>query len=485
MFGPENVRRRWSVDDVTVTKPSVIKRAIGAAAIGNITEWYDFGVYAYLQVTIEKVFLPDLGGALGTIITAALFAVAFLVRPIGGMVFGPLSDKIGRNKVLSMTMIMMALGTFAIGILPGYQTVGLWAPFLLLACRLLQGFSTGGEYGNAMTFISEYAPDRRRGFFGSLLEVGTFTGYLFGATIATVMTGVLSNEQMLSWGWRLPFFVALPLGLVGVYLRTKLADTPAYLALEKEAEQAEKSSNSDKKDKGEFKNIFKHWPSMLVCVGLVLAWNVTNYMLTSYIPTYFTTVKEIQGSGGVSDLTSSILQIIVMAVCLVTIPVLGRLSDRVGRKAVIAAGSIALIVLSIPSVLLIRGNNDITVMFGLLIMGLSLICFSSTMPSTLPSLFPTLVRAGALSIAFNISISLFGGTTSTVMSSLIGWSGDLMWPAYYLMIAGVIGLVALFFTPESNGRPLWGSTPAAESKPEAVEHVADLNREYEMAKAES
>jgi len=439
-------------------------------------------------VTIEKVFLPDLGGALGAIITAALFAVAFLVRPIGGLVFGPLSDKIGRNKVLSMTMIMMALGTFAIGILPGYQTVGLWAPFLLLACRLLQGFSTGGEYGNAMTFIAEYAPDRRRGFFGSLLEVGTFTGYLFGATIATVMAGVLTDEQMLSWGWRLPFFVALPLGLVGVYLRTKLADTPAYLALEKEADANEKNSRSSEKGekkKGEFATIFKHWPSMLICVGLVLAWNVTNYMLTSYIPGYFTTVNKIQGSGGVSDLTSSILQIIVMAVCLVTIPLLGRLSDRVGRKAVITTGSIALIVLSVPSVLLIRGHSDITVLIGLLIMGLSLICFSSTMPSTLPSLFPTLVRAGALSIAFNISISLFGGTTSTVMSTLIGWTGDLMWPAYYLIAAGVIGLIAVFYTPESNGRPLWGSSPAAESKPEAKEHVEELNREYELAKSES
>ncbi|WP_129662422.1 MFS transporter [Rothia uropygialis] len=485
MFGPENVRRRWSVDEVTVTKPNIIKRAIGAAAIGNITEWYDFGVYAYLQVTIEKVFLPDLDGAIGKVITAALFAVAFLVRPIGGMVFGPLSDKIGRNKVLAMTMIMMALGTFAIGVLPGYATVGLWAPFLLLACRLLQGFSTGGEYGNAMTFIAEYAPDRRRGFFGSLLEVGTFAGYLLGATIATVMTGVLTDDQMLSWGWRLPFFVALPLGFIGVYLRSKLADTPAYLQLEKEAEKTEKSSKQEGQKGHEFKNIFKLWPSMLLCVGLVLAWNITNYMLTSYIPTYFDSVKEIQGSGGVSELTSQILQIIVMAILLVTIPMLGKLSDRVGRKAVIVAGSLALILLSIPSVLLIRGHSDLTVLIGLIIMGLSLICFSATMPSTLPSLFPTLVRAGALSIAFNISISLFGGTTSTVMNWLVGSSGNLMWPAYYLMGAGVIGLVAVYFTPESNGRPLWGSTPSAESKPEAREHVADLNHEYDLEKARS
>ncbi|MFI8597150.1 MFS transporter [Rothia koreensis] len=485
MFGPENVRRRWNVDDVTVTKPNVIKRAISAAAIGNITEWYDFGVYAYLQLTIEKVFLPDMDGAIGKVITAALFAVAFLVRPIGGMVFGPLSDKIGRNKVLAMTMIMMALGTFAIGILPGYQTVGLWAPFLLLACRLLQGFSTGGEYGNAMTFIAEYAPDRKRGFFGSLLEVGTFAGYLMGAIIATIMTGVLTDEQMVSWGWRLPFFLALPLGFVGVYLRSKLADTPAYLQLEKEAEKAEKSNRGGAKKGGEFKNILKLWPSMLICTGLVLAWNVTNYMLTSYIPVYFDSVKSIQGDGGVSEFTSSILQIIVMAVCLVTIPMLGRLSDRIGRKTIIVVGSIALIVLSIPSILLIRGNADLTVMLGLLIMGLSLICFSAMMPSTLPSLFPTLVRAGALSISFNIAISLFGGTTSSVMNALVGGTENLMWPAYYLMAAGAIGLIAVYFTPESNGRPLWGSTPSAESKPEAREHVADLNEEYEaeMAKA--
>ncbi len=203
-----------------VTDPPIIRKAIGAAAIGNITEWFDFGVYAYFEPTIKAVFFADLGDTAGTIATFGLFAVAFLVRPFGGMFFGPLADRIGRNKVLATTMILMALGTFAIGCIPSQSSIGILAPILLLVARLVQGFSTGGEYGNAMTFIAEYAPDKRRGFLGSWLEFGTFTGYLMGALSVTVVSALLTDDQLLSWGWRLPFFIALPLGIVGVYLRT-------------------------------------------------------------------------------------------------------------------------------------------------------------------------------------------------------------------------------------------------------------------------
>ncbi len=470
MFGPDNVRRRWQADEITVTKPDVVRRAIGAAAIGNITEWYDFGVYGYLQTTILKVFFPPDAGATGRILVAVLFAAGFFVRPFGGLILGPLSDRIGRNKVLALTMILMALSTFLIGVLPSYAAVGALAPILLLVLRMLQGFSTGGEYGNAMTFIAEYAPDRRRGFLGSLLEVGTFTGYLVGATIGTLAGIVLSTDQLLSWGWRIPFFIALPLGLVGVYLRSKLADTPAYLEMEKLSE----SQEQEQKVSGQYKEIFKLWPNLLACVGLVLAWNVTNYMLTSYVPVYFPEIRRIQGDGGVGETTSEVLQIIVMAVLLVLIPVIGKVSDRVGRKLITRVGSGFLIVLSIPSILLIRQQSDVAILGGLLIMGLSLICFSATMPSTLPSLFPTALRAGALSIAFNVSVSLFGGTTNTVMTALVDATDWLMWPAVYLMVAGVVGLISIHFVPESNGRPLWGSTPSAGSKEEAHEMARTL-----------
>ena len=470
VLSPQEPPRDWTVDEVTVTEPSVIRRAISAAAIGNVTEWYDFGVYAYFEPTIKEVFFADLPDTMGTIATFALFAVAFLVRPFGGLFFGPLADRIGRNKVLATTMILMALGTFAIGCIPSQSSIGILAPILLLVARLVQGFSTGGEYGNAMTFIAEYAPDRKRGFLGSWLEFGTFTGYIMGAIIVTVAGAALTDDQLLSWGWRIPFFVALPLGLVGVYLRTRLADTPAFLALEKESEEREKEQRSE--SGGELRKIANLWPFMLVCIGLVLAWNVTNYMLTSYMPTYVTTtLPDMQGGSSVSETTSQILQIVVMAVALITIPLLGRLSDRIGRKPIVWFGSIGLIVFSLPAVLLIRAQTGVTIFLGLMIMGVLLICFSATMPSTLPSLFPTRVRGGALSIAFNISVSLFGGTTSVVVGSLVSATGDLNWPAYYLIATGVIGAVSIYFTRESNGRHLWGSAPAADSDEGAQELV--------------
>ncbi|WP_232524983.1 MFS transporter [Nocardioides mangrovicus] len=467
MLVPDERPRRWKLDDIVVTDPPIIRRAIGAAAIGNITEWYDFGVYAYFEPTIKKVFFSGLGDTAGTIATAGLFAVAFLVRPIGGMVFGPLADRIGRNRVLATTMILMALGTFAIGCIPSHASIGIWAPILLLVARLVQGFSTGGEYGNAMTFIAEYAPDRRRGFLGSWLEFGTFTGYLLGAIMVTVADAVFSDDQLLSWGWRLPFFVALPLGIVGVYLRARLADTPAYQQLEQEQEDKEKQQKSE----GEAKKLAHLWPFALVCVGLVLAWNVTNYMLTAYMPTYVTDTVHQHGAG-VSSGTSQVVQIVVMVVALLTIPLLGLLSDRIGRKPIAFVGAAMLVVLAFPMILLVRASSAVGVFAGLLIMGLALICFSSTMPSTLPSLFPTDVRGAGLSISFNVSVSLFAGTTSFVMSTLVGATGDLNWPAYYLIAAGLIGAVSLYFLAEPNGRKMWGSAPAAASEEEAKEYVS-------------
>jgi MHS family proline/betaine transporter-like MFS transporter len=449
-------------DDVTIVEPKVIRRAVAAAAIGNVTEWFDFGVYAYLATTIGKVFYPTAAPSVQMLAAFGTFTAAFLVRPLGGLFFGPLGDRIGRTKVLALTMVMMAAGTFIIGVIPGYATIGVGAAALLLLARLIQGFSTGGEYGGAMTFIAEYASDRRRGGLGSWLEFGTLTGYVFGAAIATVLTSALSEPQLLAWGWRIPFLLAGPLGMVGLYLRLRLEETPAF------ARAAENRPSQGKTPLSELPTIFlRHWPEVLQCTGLVLVFNVTNYMLTSYMPTYLADDLPARGGHRIGDTESDLLQIAVMLVMMMVIIFIGRLSDHFGRKPVVLTGCAALVVLSLPSLILIRQATTVPVFFGLLIMGLSLVVFSATMPSTLPALFPTRIRQGALSIVFNISDALFGGTVATVMTALVSATHDLAWPAYYLMGAGVIGAISMVFTTESARRPLTGSSPSVESEEEA------------------
>ncbi len=464
-------KKMYAAQDVTVTDPPRIRRAVTAAALGNTIEWFDFGVYAYLAGTLGKVFFPSSSPGAQVVQTFATFAAAFLVRPLGGLVFGPLGDRIGRQKVLAVTIIMMAVSTFAVGVLPTYASVGFAAPILLLVCRLVQGFSTGGEYAGATTYIAEYAPDRRRGFFGSWLDFGTFVGYSLGSGLVTVLTTVLGEDGLTDWGWRIPFFVAGPLGVIGLYLRLKLEETPAFQREEEDREEAlaeaDPVEEARQSGKGRLRDIFvHHWEAILICMGLVLLYNVTNYMVTSYLPTYMSeTLDE-------SETTAQLLVLGTMVLVVLTITTVGRGSDRWGRRPVFFFGSIALIVLSIPAFLLIRQGGILLPAIGSGILGLLLVTFAGTSASTLPALFPTRIRYGALSIAFNISVSLFGGTTPLFASALVEATGDKMVPAYYLMVAGAIGLLSTFFLHETAGRPLRGSGPMVETAEQARRLVA-------------
>ena len=444
-------RRATQARDVTVTDPALVKRAVKAAALGNAMEWFDFGVYSYIAVTLGKVFFPSGNPTAQLLSTFGAFAAAFLVRPLGGMVFGPLGDRVGRQKVLALTMIMMAAGTFAIGLIPSYASIGVGAPLLLLAARLVQGFSTGGEYAGASTFIAEYAPDKRRGFFGSWLEFGTLAGYIGGAGLVTLMTALLSSQDLLSWGWRVPFLIAGPMGIIGLYLRMRLEETPAFAAEVEKAEAARPKVPLREMVAGQ-------WKALLLCMGLVLVFNVTDYMLLSYMPSYLTSELKY-------DETHGLLVVLgVMALMMIVQPFAGALTDRVGRRPVIAAGCAGFLFLSIPAVLLIREGSLLAVGLGMGALGLLLVCFTAAMPAALPALFPTRVRYGSLSIGFNVSVSLFGGTTPLVVTALIGATGNMMMPAYYMMAAAVVGGFAVWRMAECAGRPLPGSAPAVEQR---------------------
>ncbi|MCF8824589.1 glycine betaine/L-proline transporter ProP [Xanthomonas campestris] len=456
-FGWFKRRRQLQLDEVTVVDRGMLRKAVGAAALGNAMEWFDFGVYGYLAVTLGQVFFPSSNPTAQLIATFATFTVAFLVRPIGGMVFGPLGDRYGRQKVLAATMILMALGTFSIGLIPSYARIGLWAPALLLLARLLQGFSTGGEYGGAATFIAEYATDRNRGLMGSWLEFGTLGGYIAGAATVTALHMALSQAQMLDWGWRVPFLVAGPLGLLGLYMRMKLEETPAFRAYTEQSEQRERETAGQ----GLMTLLRLHWPQLLKCVGLVLVFNVTDYMLLTYMPSYLSVTMAYAESKGL------LLIILVMLVMMPLNVVGGMFSDKLGRRPMIIGACAALFALAIPCLLLIGSGSDVLIFTGLMLLGLALVCFTSSMPSTLPALFYTPVRYSALSIAFNVSVSLFGGTTPLVTAWLVERTGDPLVPAYYLMGAAAIGLVTMLFVRETAGLPLRGSPPAVASDAEA------------------
>src|SRR5829696_9700799 len=226
-----------SSDDVTVVESRALKRTVAAAAIGNAVEWFDYGVYGFRVVTLGQVFFPA-GDPTGQVLaTFGTFAAALAMRPVGGIFFGALGDRVGRQTTLATTMILMAGGSFAIGLLPTYATIGVAASILLFVCRLVQGFSTGGEYGGAMTFVAEHSPDKRRGFLTSWLEFGTLGGFVLGSGLVTALTFLMPPDSFMSWGWRIPFLVGGPLGLVGLYLRLKLSKTPASTESQEEEEE--------------------------------------------------------------------------------------------------------------------------------------------------------------------------------------------------------------------------------------------------------
>ncbi|MYZ38725.1 MULTISPECIES: MFS transporter [unclassified Streptomyces] len=446
---------------ITVTDERAARRAVRAAALGNAMEWFDFGLYSYLAVTLGHVFFPSGNSTVQLLSSFATFAVAFLVRPVGGTVFGPMGDRIGRKKVLALTMIMMAIGTFAIGLIPSYAAIGFWAPALLILFRLVQGFSTGGEYGGASTFIAEYAPDKRRGYYGSFLEFGTLSGYIGAAGLVTALHAWAGADAMEAWGWRVPFLIAGPLGLIGLYLRLRLDETPAFQRLAPEA-----VTTTVKADLG---RIFRqYWRTLILCVALVGAYNVTDYMLLSYMPTYLS--DEL----GYSDTHGLLILLGVMAFLLLIINRIGILSDRFGRKPLLMTGMLGFLLLSLPTFLLIGQGGVPAITAGVLMLGLSLVCLLGTMSAALPALFPTEVRYGALSAGYNLSVSLFGGTTPLVITALISATGSNLTPAYYAMAAALVGVVAVARIRETAQLPLPGSPPSVATEAEAAQLRSDF-----------
>src|SRR6201995_322482 len=453
-------RRRWTRDQIQVTDPEQMRQSLKGASIGNFMEWYDFGVYGYIATALAQVFYPgDSVSAVHLLATFSTLAAAFVVRPLGGLIFGPLGDRIGRKRVLVITIVLMTIGTTGTGLLPGYRIIGVWAPILLVVARVFQGLSTGGEYVGAMTYIVEQAPDRKRGMVVGFLPLGNLAGFVAAGLIVTGLQTWLPSHDMLTWGWRVPLLLSAPLGLVAVFMRLRLDESPAYQGEIKEA--------TPEHDARQYRRaIAEQWRPMLICAALVYTSNAADYMLTGYLPTYLKVVVHVSHTSGLTMIT---LTLTILALLLVSV---AALSDRIGGKPIMRTGCVLLIVASIPAFWLIQsGSGRVLVFLGVLLIGLMELCFDSTSPATMPALFPTNVRNGALAISYNVSISAFGGTTPLIAQALVAGTGHLMGPAYMLIVAGLVGLVTLAFTPEVAGKRLPGSPPTVETEQEARELV--------------
>ncbi|MEA5454266.1 MFS transporter [Sinomonas sp. JGH33] len=461
-------KRRLRVGDVNVVDRSMLRRAIGGTIVGNTMEWFDVGVFGYLITTMGPVFLPEADSSVQTLFLLGTFAATFVARPAGGVVFGWLGDKIGRQRVLAATLIMMAASTFALGLLPGYAQLGLGAAVLLVAVKLVQGFSTGGEYAGATTFVSEYAADRRRGFLASFLDMGSYLGFALGAALVSGLQLALGSHAMGEFGWRIPFLVAGPLGATAIYFRLRIEESPAFKA----ALDAQEHSLHDlaEKDeaaaKGPLGIVRAYWREIVVSMVLVAAANTVGYALTSYMPTYLTESK------GYDELNGTLLTIPVLVVMSLCIPLTGRLSDRIGRRPVLWIGAVSTIVLAVPAFALIGVGSVPATLAGLALIAFPVTFYVANLASALPAQFPTASRYGGMGIAYNFAVAIFGGTTPFIVDALIHSTGNDMMPAYYLMGTSAVGAVAVFFLHESAGRPLPGSMPSVETPAEAHAVVA-------------
>ncbi|WP_437883962.1 MFS transporter [Pseudomonas sp. LRF_L74] len=417
----------------------ILRKVIAASAIGNFVEWFDFAVYGFLAVTIAALFFPQGDPTLALLQTFAVFAVSFALRPLGGIVFGILGDRIGRKRVLSVTVLMMAGATTLIGLLPTYASLGLVAPLLLALARCIQGFSAGGEYAGACAFVMEHAPTEQKARYGSFVPVSTFMAFACAAAIVFGLGLCLDDAQMQAWGWRVPFLVAAPLGLIGLYMRLRLDESPAFKAMAAQP-QAEHSPFVE--------TLRGHGTTILCLAAFISATALSFYMFTTYLTTYMQVV------GGAARPTALLASLLALTFAGVLCPLVGRYSDWVGRRKTILTACLCLIGAVYPAFHLAASGELIASAIGAMLLAIGAVICGVVTAVLLSEQFPTRVRYTASAFTYNLAYTVFGGTAPLVATWLIEQTGNRMSPAFYLIAIALLALAGGMALPESSKRSL-------------------------------
>lgn len=417
------------------------RKAIVSSFLGNFVEWFDYGAYSYLAVTIGSEFFPG-DAAQSTLMAFGLFAVAFLIRPVGAFFWGHWGDRFGRTKTLAWSILLMTGATFLIGCLPGASTIGIAAPLILLLLRLVQGFSASGEYAGASALLSEFAPHGKRGRYASVVPASTASGLLLGSLAATLLYGLLSDDAMASWGWRLPFLVAAPLGLIGLYIRRKIEDTPAFV--KHTTSQMEQVKRGHKPTPPLVELLTSAPKQMIQGLGIVLLNAVGFYVVLTFMPTYLS--ENLGYDATASQLATTLSLVTYIAFIFLT----GSVADRMGRRNTLILASCLFIVLTVPAFLVMGTGHYWLAVLALVIMGAFLSLNDGALPSAVSELFPTAVRFSGFALVFNIGNALFGGPMSAVNTWLISRTGNTLWPAFLLMGAALLALGAVLWSKDRS-----------------------------------
>ena len=408
----------------THSQPPSLRRMIVAATIGNVLEWFDFVVYGFFAVTIAQVFFPAGDPTVSLLITFSAFGLAYFVRPLGAIVIGGFTDRAGRKAGLLLSIALMMIGTTLMAVTPGYATIGIAAPIIITLSRLLQGFSVGGEFGSAVSFLAEHGGGRR-GFAASWqFATGgmiTVLASLFGLTLATLLT----HEQLVDWGWRIPYVFGMLVGPAGLYIRAKVVETPEFV----EAELPATVPISDL--------LRRHPLTVLLGLGISIISNSSFYIL-AYIPTYGEKTLHLPASTG---FTATLVGGAILAIgC----PLFGHWSDRISRPLLMVIACWLFVLTSYPSFWLMAAWPSLAACI-IAVGWLQLVKagYSGVLPSLLSEQFPVAVRAIGVSFGFSTAVSIFGGLAPLVATWLIAQTGDPLSPSYYLIFTALLSLVAL------------------------------------------
>ncbi|HXH34185.1 MAG TPA: MFS transporter [Plantibacter sp.] len=410
------------------------RRAIVAGSVGNFIEWYEFGIYGFLATILAAQFFSDgqQTGIESLIATYASFAIAFFFRPVGAALFGRIGDRIGRKPTLILVLVMMSVATALIGVLPTYASIGIAAPILLTIVRILQGLSAGGEFGGAVSVMTEFAPAGKRGFYGSWQSFTVALGLLGGAGTVALLSAILSEADLAAWGWRIAFLLALPLGAVALFLRLKLEETPEFqkVAAAGTTQVAEPVVRAGAAETAK---------AILLGIGRLMGWSAAGYTFLVVMPSY------LQSSLNASFQQALIATVLANAGFAATILPAGWLSDKIGRRWVMLTGTGLIVILALPLLNVLQdpdlgvGVHGLAVFIAGAIVGM----IAGPGPAMLAEMFPTSVRYTGLGLSYSISNAVFSGSAGLIITSLIASTGNVDVPAYYVMATCLVSAIAI------------------------------------------